>query len=468
MSTSRTGFTLVEMLVSVGLFAVVMLMASSAYLVIVAGNRQAQAVGSASDNLSFALETMTRSIRTGTTYSCGAGGDCYPVAGSSFSFTDSSGKAVTYGLSGGAIVETINGTSYALTDASVAVSRLSFYVQGTANPSGNDYREPQVLISISGSVSSGPGKTFPFTIESGATMRTLDIGGAAPSQGGTHVIVLTSGTSWQVPADWNSANNTIEVIGGGGGGSGYASSGGGGGAYAKVSNVPLSGGTTVTYSVGIAGFYDSINGGDTYLCNSSSNCASIAGSAVVVGAKGGKHGWSYNDSPFTAATAGLGGEQAGNTGSVGTVIHKGGTGGTGTAIGGSPNNGGGGGGGAGGPNGDGANGVNATNQNGGAGGRADGATGAAGGSGGSGCTSVGCTANSGVSGTNGTEWTTYGAGGGGGGGGGAESGNSGVAGNPGNGGGYGGGAGGDGDGATNRNHAGTGGQGIIVITYTSL
>src|SRR3989344_3242542 len=35
---------------------------------------------------------------------------------------------------------------------------------------------------------------------------------------GPKIIFLTSGTSWTVPADWNSSNNTIEVIGGGGGG----------------------------------------------------------------------------------------------------------------------------------------------------------------------------------------------------------------------------------------------------------
>jgi hypothetical protein len=29
-------------------------------------------------------------------------------------------------------------------------------------------------------------------------------------------IYLTSGSTWTVPSDWNSANNTIEVIGGGG------------------------------------------------------------------------------------------------------------------------------------------------------------------------------------------------------------------------------------------------------------
>ena len=58
----------------------------------------------------------------------------------------------------------------------------------------------------------------------------------------TNVIILTSGTSWTVPADWNNANNTIEVIGGGGGGSSSAAGSqgaGGGGAYTKLTNFTL-------------------------------------------------------------------------------------------------------------------------------------------------------------------------------------------------------------------------------------
>src|SRR3990167_3333847 len=54
------------------------------------------------------------------------------------------------------------------------------------------------------------------------------------------VIFLTtpgSGT-WDVPSDWNSSENTIEVIGGGGGGA-TSVTGGGGGAYALKNNVSL-------------------------------------------------------------------------------------------------------------------------------------------------------------------------------------------------------------------------------------
>jgi hypothetical protein len=57
------------------------------------------------------------------------------------------------------------------------------------------------------------------------------------------IIYLTSGTTWTVPADWNSTNNTIEAIGGGGGGaygdSNFSGPGGGAGAYSKAVNQGL-------------------------------------------------------------------------------------------------------------------------------------------------------------------------------------------------------------------------------------
>src|SRR5262249_43912750 len=74
----------------------------------------------------------------------------------------------------------------------------------------------------------------------------------------TKVIFLTTtgAGTWTVPADWNSANNTIEVIGGGGGQgaiSGSYSSGGGGGAYSQISNLTLTSGASVNFTVGAGG-----------------------------------------------------------------------------------------------------------------------------------------------------------------------------------------------------------------------
>jgi len=281
------------------------------------------------------------------------------------------------------------------------------------------------------------------------------------------VTYLTSGTSWSVPTDWNSSNNTIEVIGGGGGGNSNAATsrgGGGGGAYSKASNVSLTPGATITYAVGAAGTANN-SGGDSYLCNSTSNCATIAGSAVVAGAKGGNGG-----ATFTGGAAGSG---------VGSVKYSGGNGGTNSSDAGA------GGGGAAGPSGNGGNGGNAGTTGGGGGGGANGGSagsagsGSSGGAGGSNVLGYG----KGIAGSPGTTGRE-GAGGGGG--------NNGLDGGdggrgslwdstrgPGGGGGAAGhdynsafpsgglyGGGGAGKGNDNNGSGGAGGQGIIVITYT--
>ena len=80
------------------------------------------------------------------------------------------GVTITYALSGGVITQ----NDAPLTDPSVAVSSLLFYVYGTGKPPG-DYQQPHATIIVSGTISSGPGKTESFTVETGASMRGTDI-----------------------------------------------------------------------------------------------------------------------------------------------------------------------------------------------------------------------------------------------------------------------------------------------------
>ena len=265
------------------------------------------------------------------------------------------------------------------------------------------------------------------------------------------VIFLRSGTLFNVPLDWNNDDNTIECIGGG-------ASGGAGGDYAKISNLTLTPGNNVIYSVGAGGSGGSA-GGDTWF-----NGASAASASVV--AKGGG-----------SATT-----------SVGNVVRAGGSGGASAT-------GGGGGGGAGGPSGVGAKGGNALLSGGGGGGANGGSAGGnasptSAGAGGNGPGGTGGGAAGGGAGSNGggggggtyftspsggnggtsVVWTqtsdsaTAGPGGGGGGGGAYDLANAGGAG--GKGANYGGGGGAGGLGQQTRGASGSGGQGIIVITYT--
>ncbi len=182
----------------------------------------------------------------------------------------------------------------------------------------------------------------------------------------TKVVLISCGqTTWTVPLDFTSTNQ-IQVLGGSGGAGG--SSGGanagasGGGGYSSVSNVTLTPGATVTVSVPCGGVGGSTGGNagtainPTYVCNTLvTNCASIAGSAVIVGANPG--------APGTAA----GGSAAGGstTGAVGTTKTAGGASGTGGSTGAA------GGGGAAGPSGNGGTGSNGSGTSAGAGGTGD-------------------------------------------------------------------------------------------------
>lgn len=291
------------------------------------------------------------------------------------------------------------------------------------------------------------------------------------------VIILASGTTWVVPTDWNSANNSISCIGAGGGGTNGSNSadGGGGGAFAQSTNVSLTPGATVDIVIGQGGTgagSSGTAGGDTVF-------GGTALTSCLVGAQGGQGGSGSGSGPGGSAAA-----------SVGHLVYDGGTGGGGPY---GPS----GGGGAGGPNGPGgaggagpqsqaatpgsaggggggggsagaaaasttvggAGGNNYAGTGGGSGGTSTSQTGGAGSAGGGGGGGYPQAAVSGGAGGNGTDLPggTAGSGGGGGGAGwetGAYQG--------GNGGLYGGGGGSDSYGGT----GGTGAQGVIVIEYT--
>jgi prepilin-type N-terminal cleavage/methylation domain-containing protein len=68
-SDSR-GFTLVEMAVASGIFAVVILVAIGSVISLNDANRKARTIRIATDNISAALDSMTRSIRMGSYMHC--------------------------------------------------------------------------------------------------------------------------------------------------------------------------------------------------------------------------------------------------------------------------------------------------------------------------------------------------------------------------------------------------------------
>ena len=340
---------------------------------------------------------------------------------------------------------------------------------------------------VSGSTNVSPTVTTTYTVTCTGTGGTSSPASAtvtvSSGASGSKIIYLTSGTSWTVPSDWNSANDSIEVIGGGGGG-GYAGSGGAGGDYCEILDFNASAGASIPITIGAGG--------------------SAGTSGSHTGGSGGTT--TFNTSSLVAPGGGGGGTAAGTPGAggVGTTCHLGGTGGTVSASGGG---GGSGGGGAGGPNGvggngaavgtwidggsggggggggsnglapnggDGTNGGNNSSSSGGGTGATQGATpsaGSAGTSGGGGGGGAGSSSNNltsvGGAGGNGIEWdASHGCGGGGGGGGAGGGSNTATASTGGTGGLYGGGGGGGGALSGTVPSGAAGAQGIIVIKYT--
>lgn len=169
------GFTLVEIIVSVGLFSVVMLVATSAYLSIITLDKEGRATNELVANLHFTIESMVRNVRTGVSYTCaGAGnGTC-----SQLSFTDASGQPTTYLLkSDGTLGQCVTGsctsvTAVSLTDSRITITNLLFNVRGVGS---GDSVQPQVLMSIQGTMPSSSNRSVNFTLQTTAAQRFLEL-----------------------------------------------------------------------------------------------------------------------------------------------------------------------------------------------------------------------------------------------------------------------------------------------------
>lgn len=66
----QAGFTIIEMMVSLALFTIVITIAVGAFLSLIGGSSQLQGEQSVMSSMTFALDSMTREIRTGRYYYC--------------------------------------------------------------------------------------------------------------------------------------------------------------------------------------------------------------------------------------------------------------------------------------------------------------------------------------------------------------------------------------------------------------
>jgi prepilin-type N-terminal cleavage/methylation domain-containing protein len=180
MRIGTRAFTLIEVMVAVSIFSIVMLISTGAIFSIVEANKKAHSVKSVMTNLNFALESMSRDIRVGSSYSCDAGSDCLD-GGTSFGFKANrdvngdgivdAGDDLLYSRNGSRIMRRAGSQpETAITASEIQVTNLKFYVTGSQ--SGGD--QPKVLIVIQGY--SGTSTTrSDFNIQTTVSQRAGDI-----------------------------------------------------------------------------------------------------------------------------------------------------------------------------------------------------------------------------------------------------------------------------------------------------
>lgn len=179
------GFSLIELLVSVALFTVVMTVSVGTLLALVSANQKAQSLKSVTNNLNFALESMSRTIRTGRLYYCANGSsipDRLPTTGaltrdcatgeSGIVLTDDQGARLAYRRNGARIERKIGNNPWIpLTADEVVIEGMRFYVTGTRV---GDLVQPTATISIRGQAGPKVTTESAFNIQTTVTQRVLD------------------------------------------------------------------------------------------------------------------------------------------------------------------------------------------------------------------------------------------------------------------------------------------------------
>lgn len=185
------GFTILEMIVAIGVFLTGLLIILGALVSINDAARKARSMRIVMDNLSAAIDSMSRTIRVGSDLNCGCtaplntsqscpmtnnlgggGGTCLAFEGQHGSPFDPNDQIV-YRLSGGRIERsTDSGATYLpLTAPELSISGFRFYVHGT------DVNEdqPMATLIIRGSALTAQRTATTFNVQTTVAVYTPNV-----------------------------------------------------------------------------------------------------------------------------------------------------------------------------------------------------------------------------------------------------------------------------------------------------
>lgn len=230
-TNKESGFTLVEVMISIGLFTVIMVIGIGAILGVNATNKKTQSMRAIIDNMSFVMEDMARSMRLGDYFVCtdlAPGYDDVYLAGTgqitndgpdSLSTGPCKGIAfepywdfrpiyeynqVAYYISDGAIwkkdPENLSYGSQNMVvitplEIDIDEERSGFTVTGSDR---TDTRQPQVTILLVGTITLN-GVATDFNMQTSVSQRVLDVESIGSTAGSTGV---SGGTTLpSIPSD---------------------------------------------------------------------------------------------------------------------------------------------------------------------------------------------------------------------------------------------------------------------------
>lgn len=194
---TKTGFTIIEVMVSISLFLVIVMSGMTALLNANLLSQKSRDMRSIMDSLNFAMEDMSKNLRTGYDYYCITTstipeGVQLPSSciggGGGISFKPQDYKTNNYpliyylGMVNGkhSIFKMTKREPYpgtAITPGELDVTTFSFSVFGAEppNPDGTgDHQQPFVVIKLIGNILGKNGATTPFSLQTSVSQRLLD------------------------------------------------------------------------------------------------------------------------------------------------------------------------------------------------------------------------------------------------------------------------------------------------------
>lgn len=199
---TTTGFSLIEVLVSLSIFTIVMVISVGALMSLIDANARARNMQTVMTNLSYALDSMTREMRTGTDYFCGSVASL-PVSGVTISNCANGGVGFSFNEGGQSLTGStpnnsrriafrLNGTTLerrlgdgdgdgnvneaedwlALTSPQVAVTSLVFHTTGATR---SDNLAPTLTLYIEGVAGIENDDEAMFHIQTTVVQQLVDI-----------------------------------------------------------------------------------------------------------------------------------------------------------------------------------------------------------------------------------------------------------------------------------------------------